>query len=256
MKALKRFGQNFLIDKNIINKIVNQINFNKDDNILEIGPGQGALTEYLIQHNNYSAVELDPRMVDELKQKYPHIKIYNEDFLKFDLPVKQGIESNFYIFGNIPYNITSPILLKLCSDYNQITEAIVMIQSEAAERITSPFGTKDYNASNIIINSFCDVELLFNVPRNAFLPRPNVDSKVIRMKFIKDNRDKSYFNLFSDIVKSAFLSRRKVLRNSSLIKKYGFANFESLDKFLSKRADELTPADYHLITESIHRKQV
>ena len=126
-----------------------------------------------------------------------------------------------------------------------------MVQKETALRISAAFGTKDYNASNVIINNFCELKLHFDVSRNSFTPRPNVDSAVISLNFGDTVHSLDYIVSYIDIVKSAFTSRRKVLKNSPLNKKYGFANFDSLNKYLLKRAEELSPDDYHFITNTI-----
>ena len=255
IKALKRYGQNFLIDNQVINKIVNLVEPQSPNQVIEIGPGDGALTRGLINNfEKYSGIEIDPRLIEKLEIEFPGISLIKKDIIKVNLEELILPENYTYIFGNIPYNISTPIMYKLIKNFNLIDKAVIMVQLETAQRVTSPFGTKNYNASNVIFNFFADIKIHFEVPRNAFIPRPHVDSAVMSLTFKKNKTDAHIFEVFSDIVKTAFLTRRKVLKNSTLNKKYGFFNFENLDKFMMKRADELTPEDYFTITQTISGK--
>lgn len=250
-KALKRFGQNFLTDNNVINSILELFPGDASNTVLEIGPGQGALTTGLIERfENYTGIDLDPRMIKELEARFPDQRFVNADILSYD-PAAATKNSKLKVVGNIPYNISTPIFLYLCKNINSISSATLMVQKETAFRIMAKFGTKDYNASNVIINNFCKVEYHFDVSRHSFTPKPNVESAVISLKFGDSVFKTSYIDLYIEIVKSAFTSRRKVLKNSPLNKKYGFANFDSLNKYLPNRAEELSPDDYHFITNTI-----
>jgi len=255
IKALKRYGQNFLIDNHIINKIVNLVEPLSPNQVIEIGPGNGALTRGLINNfEKYSGIEIDPRLIENLEAEYPGITLIKKGIIKVNLEEIILPENNTYVFGNIPYNISTPIIYKLIQNFHLIDVAIIMVQLETAQRITSPFGTKNYNASNVIFNFFADINIHFEVPRNVFVPRPRVDSAVMSLTFKHKEIDAHFFEIFTDIVKTAFITRRKVLKNSTLNKKYGFFNFENLDKFMMKRADELTPEDYFTITQTISGK--
>lgn len=242
-KPLKRFGQNYLVDQNIVRKIIAEFNPQNKDLILEIGPGRGVLTEHLNKSEaKIYAVEIDKRVIDDLRNKYPTIEFINHDFLKIhlhDLVTNQRLR----IIGNIPYNITSPILFKLIEELDTVNDALFMVQYEVAKRIISGPRTKDYGILSVILNYFFEVELCFKVPRTVFQPKPKVDSAIIKLK-TKDI-DKSFNKkLFINVVKAAFGNRRKNLKNSysnSIFKVYELSSFPVE---LTKRAEELIIADY------------
>ena len=147
-KPKKRFGQNFLQDENILNKIVKEINPQPDDAIIEIGPGYGALTQKLISATeNLIAIEIDNELANNLKEKFPQLHLINEDFLDSDLSKLNSNRNKLRIVGNIPYNITSPILFKLIENNKLIKDAVFMVQLEVAKRMTANRGTKDYGNS-------------------------------------------------------------------------------------------------------------
>ena len=156
VKPLKRFGQHYLHDKNILKKIVKEINPQPNETILEIGPGKGALTEYLYgKTGNLLAVEIDTRVIDDLRNRYPAIQIVQADFLKLDLrsQIKNKSEQ-VRIVGNIPYNITSSIIFKIMNDAEFIKDAVLMVQYEVAKRMTANKGTKDYGILSVLLKYF------------------------------------------------------------------------------------------------------
>lgn len=242
-KPLKRFGQNYLVDQNIVKKIIKEFAPAQNDFIIEVGPGRGVLTEHLNKSQaNVTAIEIDKRVIDELREKFLNVSFINNDFLKIDL-FDLACGKKLRIIGNIPYNITSPILFKLIDELETIQDALFMVQYEVAKRITSEPGTKDYGILSVILNYFFDINLCFKVPRTVFYPKPNVDSAIIKLKTkdVKYDFDKQ---LFINIVKGAFGNRRKNLKNSysnSIFKVYELSSFP-VD--LTKRAEEFEIADF------------
>jgi 16S rRNA (adenine1518-N6/adenine1519-N6)-dimethyltransferase len=243
---LKRFGQNYLTDNNILNKIIKEINPVKDDLIIEIGPGTGALTSKLNESGaEIIAVEIDKRVKDELVENFPSVQILNEDFLKTDLQrIFSEKSKRIRVVGNIPYNLTSPIIFKLLNHNNIIKDAVFMVQYEVAKRMTSSAGTKEYGILSAVLNYFCKVNLCFKVSPNVFYPKPKVYSAVIHifMKdlIITDELKKTFIN----IVKASFGKRRKTLKNSlrdSIFKDIDFIHSE-ID--LNLRAEQLKIKDF------------
>lgn len=245
LKPLKRFGQNYLKDPNILNKIVNEINPQEDDLMIEIGPGTGALTSRLIDKTeNMLAVEIDKRTSESLKEKFPDLNLIIDDFLKIDL---SEIYSQNYkqlrITGNIPYNLTSPIIFKLIDNYKIVKDAVLMVQYEVGKRITAHSNNKDYGILSVLLAYFSDVKLCFKVSPNVFYPKPKVYSAVIHIYF-KDSVDDYLKDTFIKIVKSSFGKRRKTLKNSlsnSIFKNIDFKNSE-VD--LSLRPEQLELNDF------------
>jgi len=244
LKPLKQFGQNYLQDKNTILKITNRFAPQKEDFILEIGPGQGALTEEISKiTSNYLAVEIDSRVIENLQTQYPNVLFYNEDFLKFDFNKIQS-DKKIRVIGNIPYNITAPILFKLIENHSKINDAILMVQLEVAERLSAKQRTKDYGILSVILNYFADVKLEFKISRNVFFPKPNVDSAIISIKFRDFHILSKDESIFIQFVKTAFSKRRKTLKNSlsnSIFESY-FKNNIAFD--FSKRAEELSTEEF------------
>ena len=186
-KPLKKFGQNFLTNPYYQQKIVAALDIQNTDNIVEIGPGKGALTE-IIMHKapqRFRAVEIDRRWCEELRQKFGNkIEVIEDDFLNLDLiSFCKEADDKLKIIGNIPYNITSPILFKLIDNFRIIKTAVLMTQKEVAQRIAAPPGNKDYGILSVISQTYSKVELLLNVKRGNFFPVPSVDSAVLRINF-------------------------------------------------------------------------
>jgi len=241
MKPLKRFGQNYLVDKNIQKKIVASINLNPDDLIIEIGPGHGALTELIYPHyKNYLAIEIDNRVIDELKNKFSGINLINDDFLNLDIEkMFLSYQNKIRFIGNIPYNITSPILFKLIEKPQLVKDVTFLVQYEVAKRITASIGKKDYSILSVVLQYFADVKFLFKVSPNVFYPRPKVSSALINLNF-RSYKQKAVDKLFVKIVKSSFGNRRKTLKNSLSNSIFAGIDFSKSEIDLSLRAEQLT----------------
>ncbi|MBU0528909.1 ribosomal RNA small subunit methyltransferase A [bacterium] len=215
--AKKKWGQNFLIDPNLLQKIIRTINLSQSDNILEIGPGEGILTELILPKvGGLAVIEIDPLLVEHLRSLNSIIgcHIIHGDVLWLELktlPINKPVK----IIGNIPYNITSPILFWLIEQHECWSEAFLMVQKEVALRLTGQVGTKAYGRLTVMTGAFLDIERCFNIPPEVFVPRPNVDSTFIKITkkenpIITDEQ----FEKFEIIVKAAFSKRRKMLQNS------------------------------------------
>jgi 16S rRNA (adenine1518-N6/adenine1519-N6)-dimethyltransferase len=251
LKPLKRFGQNYLVDKNTIRKIVSQFAPQEDDLVVEIGPGKGALTSLISQIvRNYRAVEIDKRVIDDLQQSYPAVKFINQDFLRISLE-ESAEGQKLRIIGNIPYNITSPIIFKLIEEREYVSDALMMVQYEVAKRITGKPGTKDYGILSVLTNFFAETELCFKIPPTVFYPKPNVDSAIVSFKFGKATPIDIDEKLFVKVVKAAFGNRRKTLKNSLSNNAFSNLDFDSLPFDFTRRAEELTIDQFVEMTKLI-----
>lgn len=255
VKPLKSLGQNFLVDENIVRKIIAEFKPERNDTVLEIGPGQGALTKHLFQLvDDITLIEFDKRTASQLSDEYEKADVVNTDFLKFDLN-KEFAGKKIRVIGNIPYNITSPIIFKLIESRDIVTDAVLMVQHEVARRITAERGTKDYSLLTVLLDYFSEVRYCFQVSPNVFYPKPKVKSAVVHLRF--DNKiDKDIENdVFIKVVKASFGNRRKTLKNSlsnSIFAKYDYSEFSGL---LTKRAEELTTPDFIHIAKKIQAQQ-
>jgi len=249
-KPKKRFGQNFLQDENILNKIVKEINPQPDDLIIEIGPGYGALTQKLLSATeNLIAVEIDNELTNKLKEKFSQLHLINEDFLETDLSQLSTDDRKLRIVGNIPYNITSPILFKLIENNKFINDAVFMVQLEVAKRMTASRGIKDYGILAVILKYFTETELCFKISPNVFYPKPKVFSALVHISFNEIEHSEEEQKMFVAIVKAAFGNRRKTLKNSfsnSIFHEIDFSN-SGID--LSLRAENLRVEDFVLLTK-------
>jgi 16S rRNA (adenine1518-N6/adenine1519-N6)-dimethyltransferase len=253
VKPLKRFGQNYLHDKNIIKKIVHEINPQPDDTIMEIGPGRGALTELIYgKTKNFIAVEIDTRVLEDLQSKFPELKVIQKDILKVDISTLFGPnQQKLRIIGNIPYNLTSSIIFKVIGNTDLIEDAILMVQNEVAKRMTAKKGNKDYGILTVLLNYFTDTQYCFKVSPNAFYPKPKVTSAVVHLRVKQLNISMEERKMFISIVKACFGNRRKTLKNSlsnSIFKELNFSN-SGID--LSLRAEQLDVNDFVVLTEFI-----
>lgn len=230
MFAKKKFGQNFLIDKNILNKIVESSNITKEDTVIEIGPGMGCLTEFLaINAKNVIAYEIDPDMVEnlgELLVEYSNVEVVLQDFLKADLSKYNTEEKckNIKVVANLPYYITTPIIFKLLSE-TKIKQFTFMVQKEVAERFTGKPNTKDYNSLSVAMNFKTNSKIIGKVRPNSFYPAPNVDSALLMVEAIKTDYDLNFEANFLKFVQDAFEQRRKTIVNN-LNGKYGYNKAE------------------------------
>ncbi len=243
----KSLGQHFLHDENICKKIVAQINKQENLQLLEIGPGGGAITKYLIQWEDvaYKAIEVDEEKVQYLLKTYSQLqdRIILQDILKADAP----FEGKFSVIGNFPYNISSPILFKVLEWETQVEEVIGMFQKEVAQRVASPSGSKLYGILSVLMQAYFKVEYLFDVHENCFTPPPKVKSGVIRLTNMHNPYDITDKRRFILLVKTAFNQRRKTLRNAlkSIMPAEALA-----EEIMSKRAEQLTVADF----VALHKK--
>ena len=252
-KPLKKFGQNYLKDKNILRNIAEEMDIQPDDVVVEIGPGTGALTEFLIEKcTNLFAVEIDSRVISDLQSNFPNVKVIQHDFIKFDLAtIEKPADKKLRIVGNIPYNITSPILFKLIESRALVSDAIMMMQLEVAQRILSKPNSKEYGILAVFINAYATPELCFKVSPNVFYPKPKVFSAVMKFKLLDEvpiHDDK----LFLQLVKTAFSKRRKTLKNC-----FADTIFESIDLRQCgidpiRRAETLSIDDFIMLANLFH----
>jgi 16S rRNA (adenine1518-N6/adenine1519-N6)-dimethyltransferase len=250
-KPKKRFGQNFLQDDNILNKIVKEINPQPEDVIVEIGPGYGALTQKLNSATEKMiAVEIDNELIKELKEKFPQLQLINEDFLEISISDYGTAKNKLRVVGNIPYNITSPILFKLIENNELIDDAVFMVQLEVAKRMTAIRGTKDYGILAVLLNYFTETKLCFKISPNVFYPKPKVFSALVHIQFKELKESKDFQKFFIQIVKAAFGNRRKTLKNSFGNSKFAGTDFSESGIDLSLRAEQLELADFLSIAEN------
>ncbi|MBK6991540.1 MAG: ribosomal RNA small subunit methyltransferase A [Chitinophagaceae bacterium] len=241
----KSLGQHFLKDENICRKIVSVLEENEFNQLLEVGPGGGALTKYLLKlpDVNFKAVELDNEKVTFLEKTYPEIKgkIIHESFLE----IEQPFQGKFTVIGNFPYNISTQILFKVLEWKDDVECVIGMFQKEVAERAASKEGNKVYGVLSVLIQAFYDVEYLFDVNEKCFQPPPKVKSAVIRLKPVQNKLDMKSEKAFFLLVKTAFNQRRKTLRNA--VKSLFEATFLQ-DELFNKRAEQLTVEQFAALT--------
>lgn len=253
-KSKKRFGQNFLQDENILNNIVKEIDPQPDDVIIEIGPGYGALTQKIISATeNLIAVEIDNELAASLKERFPQLQLINEDFLETDLSKLLKDGKKFRVVGNIPYNITSPILFKLIENNNLVKDAVFMVQYEVAKRMTADRGTKDYGILAVVLEYFSATKLCFKISPNVFYPKPKVFSALVHIHFKEVKHPEEEQKLFIEIVKAAFGNRRKILKNSfgnSIFHEIDFSN-SGIDLLL--RAENLSVDDFVMLTKYVSK---
>ena len=256
----KRLGQNYLRDENIIRKIIDEISPNPNELIIEIGPGEGALTKHLAGQNfEFITIEIDNHNSEFLHAKFPLLNLLSKDFLKVDLnEIHKKYGKKIRIMGNIPYNITSPIIFKLIETREIIQDSVMMIQHEVAQRIIAKPGGKDYGILSVITQNFTKVELCFKVSPNVFYPRPKVNSAVIHMYFKNEVTNKKYDELFIKIVKAAFGNRRKMLCNSLKNSIFEHLNFNQTGIDLTLRAEKLSINDFHILARFAfeHRDEI
>jgi 16S rRNA (adenine1518-N6/adenine1519-N6)-dimethyltransferase len=241
----KSLGQHFLKDENICRSIVEELTKCSFTNLLEVGPGGGALTKYLIElpNINFKAVELDEEKVVYLKQTYPVLqdKIIHQSFLEIEKP----FDEPFTVVGNFPYNISSQILFKILEWEEAVPCVVGMFQKEVALRIASKEGNKVYGVTSVLVQAFYDVTYLFDVNETSFTPPPKVKSGVIKLLLRKEKLEMKSRKAFFNLVKTAFNQRRKTLRNACK----GLFDSETLqDPIFNKRAEQLSIEDFALLS--------
>lgn len=255
-KLLRRFGQNYLSDTNILNKIITEINPKADDNIIEVGPGSGALTEKILEKvNNVTAIEIDKRVKENLINRFPKLNLICEDILKINLnDIYLQKNKKLRIVGNIPYNITSPILFKLIEYNNVIEDSVLMVQYEVAKRLKGEIGTKDYGILSVLLKFFAEVKLCFKVSPSSFYPKPNVYSAIVHLFFKKTDMDKELKYYLIQVVKASFGKRRKTLKNSLGSSIFHNIDFENSGINLSMRAEQLNTEEFLKLAEFVRDK--
>jgi len=247
-KARKRFGQNFLIDHGIIRDIVRAVHPHKDDQIVEIGPGKGAITQLLADScDNLSVIELDRDLVPWLKVKFehhPNFQLFQADALQFDFAQLVKDDRPIRIVGNLPYNISTPLIFHLLSYSTQVRDMHFMLQKEVVKRMAAQAGDSAYGRLGIMVQYYCAVENLFEVPPTSFDPAPKVDSAIVRLVPYQELPHKATnIKTLENLVNVAFQQRRKTLRNA-LKQLLSPEIMEQLPIDTSARAEEISLAQY------------
>ena len=244
----KKFGQNFIIDENIINGIVNKAEIDDETLVLEIGPGAGSLTNGIAKKaKNVLCYEIDTTLENILKDKlaaYNNIEIIFKDFLTVNVleDIKKYDYKKLYVVANLPYYITTPIIIKLIEDQIMPDKIVVMVQKEVGDRFKAVPGTKDYSSLSVYLNYYYKIAKLMDISRNVFMPKPNVDSIVVEFSKKDNNIELKDKDLFFKLVKDSFVQKRKTLRNN--LKNYNLDKIEEILKKhnfdLSVRAEQLS----------------
>ena len=245
VKPKKYLGQHFLLDDSVSHRISESLCIKKKLNLLEIGPGTGALTKFLLQENiQLVTYELDQESIKYLNQNFPNLKVYNQDILS--VKWKTLFNDNFSVTGNFPYNISSQILFKIYENRDRVDQMVGMFQKEVAERVCSGNGTKKYGILSVLIQAFYDVEYLFTVNEDAFNPPPKVKSGVINIMRNNIKKLDCDEELFFKIVKAVFNQRRKMARNSL---KAMIGDNKIDHPLLTKRPEQLSVANFIELTK-------
>jgi 16S rRNA (adenine1518-N6/adenine1519-N6)-dimethyltransferase len=252
VKAKKHLGQHFLTDKNIADKIVNSLQATAEyDQVLEVGPGMGILSDILLQQKTYETylIDIDTESFNFLKKKYPHLgdRLINGDFLQLNFA--DVFPGKFGIIGNFPYNISSQILFKILDNRHQVVEVVGMFQKEVAQRCAEKPGSKEYGILSVFLQAYYKVEYLFTVKAGVFNPPPKVLSAVIRLRRNEIETLDCDEKLFWQVVKAGFNQRRKTLRNAlaSIVNK----DLMGDDPIFDLRAERLSVADFVKLTNLI-----
>jgi len=247
-KARKRFGQNFLHDQHIINNILGSLYYNNNQHWVEIGPGQGALTEQLLQDGvQLDVVELDRdlvRLLDVKFENYPNLSIHSSDALNFDFSALSKNNEKLHILGNLPYNISTPLMFHLLENTPRIADMTFMLQKEVVDRICATPGSKKYGKLSIMMQYYCATEHLFDVPPESFTPQPKVMSSIVRLvPYEQKPIIVESVKILSTVVTTAFSQRRKTLRNA-LKKLILEDNIKALDINPALRPETISLTDF------------
>lgn len=250
VRAKKALGQHFLKDLNIARKIVDSLKADNISTVVEIGPGMGVLTQYLLERKSFTTfpIEIDQESVAYLEAAFPQVKetLIQGDFLLIDL--KTISKGKLAVVGNFPYNISSQIFFRVIENRSQVTEVVCMIQKEVAQRIACKPGSKEYGILSVLLQAFYNIDYLFTVHENVFLPPPKVKSGVIRL--IRNTTEQLACDeqLFLKVIKASFNQRRKVLSNSL---KMLTPSLEKEHPLLSKRPEQLSVDDFVELTNLV-----
>ncbi|MEX0619500.1 MAG: 16S rRNA (adenine(1518)-N(6)/adenine(1519)-N(6))-dimethyltransferase RsmA [Pseudohongiellaceae bacterium] len=251
----KRFGQNFLHDEHVIRKIIDSIQIRPEDHIVEIGPGQGALTRHLVnQGKRLDLIELDRDLVVRLSSEmgsHDHLHLHQADILKFDLGDIAEPGFPLRVVGNLPYNISTPVIFRLLKYQSMIRDMVFMLQLEVVNRMAAEPGNRTYGRLGLMVQYYCRVEHLFDVPANAFTPRPKVVSAIVRLTpHTTPPVEARDVGCLQNVIRTAFTQRRKTLKNSlkTLISEDAWTNIP-VDN--SQRPENISLADYVRISDSL-----
>lgn len=263
--ANKSYGQNFLIDENVVSGIIEKAEVSKKDLVIEIGPGLGTLTSFLLESaGKVICIELDTNMLTILNDRfklYNNFELINDDVLKVNLQelISRNSEfENIKVVANLPYYITTPIIMKLLEEKLNLTSITVMVQKEVAERLTEKPGGKNTGSITYSINYYTEPQTVLEVPKESFIPSPKVDSSVIKLDILKEPKIKVLDeSLFFKVIKCAFLQKRKTLINS--LSNSGISNKENLENILNElninlkiRAEQLTLEQFGMLSDKLY----
>lgn len=248
VRAKKALGQHFLTDQSIARTIVSSLREGGERDVLEIGPGMGVLSRYLLERDDIDLklVEIDGESVNYLLTHYPAIegKLYSADYLKLDM--RELFSGNYRVIGNFPYNISSQIFFKILDDKDKVPEVVCMIQKEVADRIAEKPGSKTYGILSVLLQAWYDIDYIISVGSGAFCPPPKVQSAVIRLRRNSRTELGCDERQFRQVVKTAFNQRRKTLRNA--LKPMLPEGFDCSDPVFDLRAERLSVEDFIALT--------
>ena len=256
-KFSKKFGQNFIFDKNLLKAIIEDSGINENDEVLEIGPGAGTLTRVIAEKaKKVVSFEIDKTLEPILKENLEGLKnssIVFADALKSDIKYIESYFSNEYkIVANLPYYITTPLIFKFIKETKNVKSMCIMVQKEVGQRLVAKSSDKEYGSISAILDFYADVKILRQVPRHMFVPSPNVDSCIVQINFIK-NKFCANSDVFEKVVKSAFSNRRKTLANN-LSKDFNLSKEQAINLLVTNgykadvRGDSLSTSDFVLIS--------
>ena len=260
-KFSKSLGQNFLVDDSVLNDIVNGAEVNEDDFVIEIGPGVGTLTAQILKRaKRVTAVELDNDLIPILEQELgdnPKFQLIHKDALKVDFKEVIGDEESVKLVANLPYYVTTPIIVRLLKEKYNFKSLTIMIQKEVAERIDAEPNCKEYGALSVLVQYYCNTSIVRKVPPTCFMPRPKVESIVIKLERLESPRvDVKDPNLMFEIVRSGFNMRRKTLWNATkslgLDKEKLEAAFENSGIDPKRRAETLSIEEFAALADSVY----
>lgn len=244
----KKFGQNFIVDENIINSIVTKSAIDKEILVIEIGPGAGSLTAKLAESSKQVlCYEIDTTLKEILNEnlkQYNNVDIIYQDFLEADVinDIKKYNYTKLYIVANLPYYITTPIIINVIEKNLSVDKMVVMVQKEVGDRFKANVGTKDYNSLSIYLNYYFNVRKLMDISRNIFIPKPNVDSIVVEFTKKENNYNLKNEEIFFKLIRDSFTQKRKTIRNN--LKNYDLNKIEEVlkkhNQDLSTRAEQIT----------------
>lgn len=244
----KKFGQNFIVDENIISNIVNKSEVDKDTLVIEIGPGAGSLTTKLAESaKNVLCYEIDETLKDILSENlsnYDNVEVIYQDFLKVNVnnDIKKYDYKKLYIVANLPYYITTPIITSVIENNIDVDKMVVMVQKEVGDRFKASVGTKDYSSLSIYLNYYFNVRKLMDISKNIFIPKPNVDSIVVEFTKKEQKYELKNKDLFFKLIRDSFTQKRKTIKNN--LKNYDLTKIEEIlkkyNQDLTTRAEQIT----------------